>query len=164
MLWLRKVSLGWVLAAMGLGSAWANSGIFSCVDGKGRRITSDRPIAECTDREQVQFNRDGTVKRTIPPTLTPLEAAAQSERDRKAAEDAKREAEARRLERALVARYPNQVAHDVERMKALAAVQRATGADQEEELRRLNMRFDDELTRLRVLWARAKGVPSASLP
>ncbi|OYX12745.1 MAG: DUF4124 domain-containing protein, partial [Acidovorax sp. 32-64-7] len=36
--------------------AWAqqsNTGsIYTCVDRQGRRLTADRPIAECLDREQ----------------------------------------------------------------------------------------------------------------
>ena len=29
--------------------------IYSCIDAKGRRLTSDRPIMECLDREQTQY-------------------------------------------------------------------------------------------------------------
>ncbi|HET7868163.1 MAG TPA: DUF4124 domain-containing protein, partial [Burkholderiaceae bacterium] len=37
-------------AAQAAGSA--GSGIYSCTDARGRRLTSDRPIIECLDREQ----------------------------------------------------------------------------------------------------------------
>jgi len=41
--------------------------IYSCVDAKGAKRTSDRPIPECSDREQRILNKDGTVKRVLPP-------------------------------------------------------------------------------------------------
>lgn len=101
----------------------AVGGIFTCVDSQGRRLTSDRPIAECTDREQKELSTSGTVRRTIPPSLTAPELALKEERERKAAEEAKRQAEEKRRERAMLARYPNQAAHDAERARALNAVQ-----------------------------------------
>ena len=36
--------------------------IFTCVDGERPRLTSDRPIAECIDREQRVLNADGSVQ------------------------------------------------------------------------------------------------------
>ena len=48
----------------------APGGIYTCIDAHGRRLTSDRPIPACIDREQRELNRDGTVRRIIPPTLT----------------------------------------------------------------------------------------------
>ncbi|MBI3368521.1 MAG: DUF4124 domain-containing protein, partial [Burkholderiales bacterium] len=40
--------------------------IYTCIDDKGRRLTSDRPIAECLAREQQVRNRDGSVKQVVP--------------------------------------------------------------------------------------------------
>ena len=51
----------------------APAGIYTCIDAHGRRLTSDRPIPACIDREQRELNRDGTVRRIIPPTLTATE-------------------------------------------------------------------------------------------
>ena len=45
------------------GHAWAQAGIYTCVDAKGRRLTSDRPIVECLDREQKELTPNGNVKR-----------------------------------------------------------------------------------------------------
>ncbi len=61
-------------------------GIYSCVDGKGRKITSDRPIAECMDRAQNEMSSQGTVKRVIAPSLTAAERAAAEEKEKAAAE------------------------------------------------------------------------------
>lgn len=112
---------GWVLALLLSGPAVAQ-GIFTCVDGKGRKITSDRQIAECTDRMQQEITPSGTVKRVVPPTLTAQERVAQEEKDRQVAELRAQEAEEKRRDRALLLRYPSRQVHDKERELALAQV------------------------------------------
>lgn len=206
---LSRLLAGCVLAAA-LGQAWAQpqqqqpASIYTCIDAKGRRITSDRPIVECNDREQKELNRSGTVRRTLGPSLTATERAAQEERERKAAEERQRLAEEKRVQKALLTRYPNQAAHDAERAKALeqaedviaaghrriadlreqrrklnqetefykdpskwppklrrqieeidnqTAAQQRFVAAQEEEKKRIDTRFDEELVRLKQLWA-----------
>jgi hypothetical protein len=96
--------------------------IYTCIDAKGRRLTADRPILECIDREQKELNPSGTVKRSLPPSPTLEERVAEEERARKALQERNRLAEEKKRDRALVARYPNQAAHDKERDAALAAV------------------------------------------
>ena len=201
-----------VVAAAG---AWAQSSggaIYSCVDAQGRRITSDRPIMECMDREQKLLNSSGTVRRLVPPSLTASERAEQEERERRRAEEDLRRVEERRLNRALLSRYPNQGAHDAERASALQAVQDAIDsgqrrivelreqrrhleqetefyktpakwpirlkrqmeenqqqidaqlrfiAAQDDERRRVNTRFDEELARLKGLWAQRDAAAAA---
>lgn len=103
-------------------------GIYTCTDAKGRHITSDRPIPECLDREQRELAPSGTVKRTVPPSLT-QEERAQLEAKRKAeAEKQARVAEEKRKERALVVRYPTQESHDKARTEALAQVDEVIAA------------------------------------
>ena len=41
---------------------------YTCVDSKGNKRSSDRPIPECSDREQRVLNKDGSLRRVIPPT------------------------------------------------------------------------------------------------
>jgi hypothetical protein len=184
--------------------AWAD-GIFTCVDAKGRRLTSDRPIIECIDREQRELSPSGTVKRRIGPSLTAEERAAEEEKRRLALEEHNRLLEDKKRERALLTRYPDQAAHDRERQGALATADGAIESAnhhaqelakerkrldleleffkndpakvppklkrqieenannveaqkrfvlaQEEEKRRINVRFDEELSKLRQLWA-----------
>jgi hypothetical protein len=179
-------------------------GIYTCVDAQGRKLTSDRPIPECIDREQKLLNPSGTVKQKIGPTLTAAERAVQEANEKQALEEQNRIAEERRRNKALLSRYPNRAAHDKERNEALAqinavsnaattrltelaaqrkklddemefykkdpkkapeylrrqveennqsvAVQKRFIVDQNEEVRRVNGRFDDELARLRQLW------------
>ena len=100
----------------------AAQSIFSCVDARGSRITSDRPIPACADRPQRELNPSGTVRRHIGPTLTAEEHAQQEEKDRIAAEANARTLEIRRRERALVTRYPTPQAHDRERAASIAQI------------------------------------------
>ena len=204
------------MAGLGLAAwsclAWGQAGIFTCVDSKGRRLTADRPIAECTDREQKELSSTGIVRRTVPPTPTAEEQAILDEKARKAGEEANRLAEEKRRDRALLARYPNQAVHDKERNIALQviddvivtankrvqeltaqrqtlvtetdaykgdvakipvrlkrlieenelqqAAQKRFLAEQAAEKQRINARFDQELARLKSLWA-LQAVPAA---
>ena len=195
------------------GSAWGQAGIYACVDGHGKRITSDRPIMECLDREQRELRPDGTVKRIVPPSLTGPERAAQEERERRLAEERQQQTEQRRMQRALLTRYPNAAVHEAEREKALRtqqevidtaqarvhelreqrgrleaetlrykapaewppqlkrqfeendqqlAAQQRYIQGQEEERKRITRRFDEELARLKLLWAQANGATAAA--
>lgn len=133
---LLPLLLGTLLTAAAA-TAWSQGArIYTCVDAKGRKLTSDRPILECIDREQKELSGSGTVRRTLPPTPTAQEKALIEERERKAAEEKQRLTDERRAARALLSRYPNRAAHDAERVKALRAQQDVivTGQKRVEEL------------------------------
>jgi hypothetical protein len=142
---IRAGTLAVLLAAMA-GGAWAQVGIFTCTDAKGRRLTSDRWIPECSDREQRVLGPTGTVRQIVPPQLTAVEQAAKVERDKKAAEDKLREADERRAARAMLNRYPTQAVHDAERRKALKTADDAITVAQRniEELARQKRKLDEE--------------------
>jgi hypothetical protein len=130
--------LGLAGAAAG---AWAQAkqptaAIYSCTDDKGHRVTADRPIAECSSREQQILNRDGSVRGVLPPTLTADESTEREARDRAAAEARAAQADAVRRDRNLVARYPNEAAHNRARGAALDTVRLAMKAT-EQRLREL---------------------------
>ena len=202
------LGFGFVAGALLLGllAPARAEGIFTCVDAKGRRLTSDRPIIECIDREQRELTPSGTLKRKIGPSPTADERAAEEEKQRNALEERNRVLEEKRRERALLTRYPDQGTHDKERRAALgradhmiesanqhtedlikdrkrldleleffkndpskippklkrqveesvAAIeaQKRFVLAQEEEKRRISIRFDEELVKLRQLWAR----------
>lgn len=207
---LQRQSLAGILCAVLGGGAWAQpapvtGGVYTCTDAKGRKLTADRPIAECTDREQKILNPSGTVKAKVGPSLTAQEKADLELKEKRDAEERNRVAEEKRRDRALLTRYPNKGVHDQERAEALSqidavvraattrlkeldrqralideemefykkdpsrapaylrrqqdenaqsqAVQRRFIAEQEGETRRVNARFDDELGRLKALWA-----------
>jgi hypothetical protein len=197
------------LVALG-GSASASAqtnaqGIYTCIDSKGRRITSDRPIPECLDREQRQLSGSGLVRRVLPPSYTAEERAQLDAQRRLEEEQRARVAEEKRRDRALLIRYPTQASHDKERTEALGQIDEVVGAvnkrerelelqrkeidtemefyqrdadkapswlrrklednqqqalvqkrfleEQAMEKKRINARFDEELVKLRQLWA-----------
>ncbi len=189
-------------------------GIYTCVDAKGRNLTSDRPIAECTDREQKMLNPSGTVKARVGPTLTAQERSELEAKEKAAQEELARINEEKRRDRALLVRYPNKSVHDKERGVALAqigvvkqaaltrvdelqrqrtaileemefykkdpskappsvrrqvdevanslAVQARFIAEQDAEMKRVNARFDEEVLRLKPLWAMQSTTPAAT--
>ena len=207
------VTAGWILAVLVPGNA-VGQAIYTCVDGKGRKITSDRPISECIDRSQQEITPAGTVKRVLGPSLTAQERAAKEEKDRLSAEIVAREAEEKRRDRALLLRYPNPSVHDKERVLALAqvdevikaaskrtielaeqrkliavemefyakdpskapaslkrrleenessvAVSKRFIAEQDTEKQRVNLRFDEELVKLKQLWGMMGPAPVAT--
>ena len=107
-------------------SQGATGGIYTCVDRNGRRLTADRPIPECLDREQRELSPSGTTRRQIGPSLTEIERAAQEAQRRKDEEERARVVEERRRERVLVARYSDMAAHEVERAAAIQVVDDVT--------------------------------------
>ena len=109
----------------GVGST---SSIYTCVDKQGRKLTSDRPIPECIDREQRELGPSGMVRRVIGPTLTDHERTAVELERRKVQEERSRLVEERRRERVLTSRYPDQSTHDIERATALAQIDEVSNA------------------------------------
>jgi hypothetical protein len=105
-----------LLVATGVADA---ATIYSCVDASGRRLTSDRPIAACSDREQRELRPDGSVKRVLPPTPTADERAEQEARERQSALDRAARQDAIRRDRNLVGRFPSEAVHQKARAKAL---------------------------------------------
>lgn len=215
----KAIAWGGVLKLMALGcisGAAAAQSIYSCVDANGRKLTSDRPIAECVDRTQRELSPQGTTRRVIGPTLTEKERAAQEDKEKATQEERTFALEEKRRDRALLSRYPSKAVHDKERLQAIeqvnevikasakrsqelteqraainlemefykkdpskapqgikrrveendssAAVQKRFLADQDLEKQRVNSRFDEELIKLKQLWALANGAatPAAS--
>ena len=141
------VALGLCLLAGTVLAQNSGSGIYSCTDSKGRRLTSDRPIPECLDREQRELGKSGVVKRVVPPSYT-AEERAKIEEQRKAEElQRARVAEEKRRDRALLVRYPNQAMHDKERAEALKQIDEVIEAVKKRvtELGRQRQEIDQEL-------------------
>lgn len=116
------------LATLWLVSVGAWAQIYTCVDPKGRKLTSDRPIAECADREQKELNPNATVKRTVKPVMTEKEQRAFDEKHKAEAEERNRASEEKRRDRALLTRYPSRAIHDKERREALGQIDQVINA------------------------------------
>jgi chromosome segregation ATPase len=145
----------WSAAGAGLlGVEWAQAqttspgpgGIYTCIDARGRKLTSDRPIPECLDREQTVRNSDGSMRGTLPPSYSPEERAAREEQRRKAdAEDSARR-DAQRRDRNLLARFPDAATHQQAREAALQQLQNAAKATEQRllELEKERKKLADE--------------------
>lgn len=142
--WVSVVVAGGCSLSAG---SWAQTpqqsagGVFTCVDAKGRKLTADRPIPECADREQQILNPSGTVRSKVGPTLTAQERADLEAKEKREIEERNRSAEEKRRERALLIRYPSKAVHDQERQEALEQI----GAVIQAAKRRL-----DELAKQRI--------------
>ena|SRR5436190_12583943 len=119
---LILATLGGLLALQSAVAADAGSPrIFQCVLPDGRKLTSDKPIAECMNvgKPQRELNKDGSEKAIVEAPPTEDEKA---ERDRmrrqRDAERTAQEIEIRR-DRDLLKRYPNEAAHAKARERAL---------------------------------------------
>lgn len=137
-----------MLAQAGACAEGPNGGsIYTCVDANGRRITSDRPIPGCIDREQRELGPTGTVRRVIGPSLTEHEKAAHAVQQRKEQDERNRIADERRRERVLVSRYPDRAAHDTERAASLETVDAviAVAVKRIEELKEARKALDAEM-------------------
>ncbi len=213
MQWMQAViMLAWLSGA----GAVVAQGIFTCTSASGRKITSDRPIAECANQDQKELNASGTVKRIVKPTMTADEQRVADQKLKQEAEERAQIEEERRKNRVLLSRYPTKATHDKERATALAqvdeviaaaqkrigeladqrkainselefykkdpnktpaslrrqiednekstAVQRRFIGDQDDEKKRANLRFDEELVRLKKLWAQAAMPTTTAVP
>jgi len=141
-------------------NAGPSGGIYTCTDDKGQRRVSERPIAECSDREQRILNKDGSLKRTVPPTLTPDERAEREAAERKLAEERAAYNDAVRRDRNLKARFPNEATHNKAREASLEAVRVAMRASnqrlKELDTERKPLAEEAEFFRGRTLPARLK--------
>ena len=79
----------------------------------GRKLTSDRPIMECLDREQKVLNPSGTVKTKIGPSLTPQNAPSGTGRTGAKPKSAKSKPMKSAASR-VATRYPTKAVHDQE--------------------------------------------------
>ncbi|OZA98639.1 MAG: DUF4124 domain-containing protein [Polaromonas sp. 39-63-203] len=163
-----------VVLAAGVGTGASAQGIFTCVDAKGRKITADRPIAECNDRVQRELNKTGTVRREIGPSLTAQELAAQEARDKLAREaQARIKAASKRTSELAEQRKgidselefyaadpgkaPVELKRRIDENNRSVTVQKQFIAEQDQEKKRVNLRFDEELAKLKPLWVMMGG-------
>src|SRR4051794_4667289 len=112
--WLGSFIAAAVLAGVAPGAS-APGGIYTFVGSKGRRLTSDRPILDCIDREQTELSPSGKIVRKLGPSMTAEERAAEEEKQRKALEEKARLEDEKRRDRALLSRFPDRATHDKER-------------------------------------------------
>ena len=127
MIFKTRLVLGCGFAGLLCGQVMAQ-GIYTCVDDKGRKLTSDRPILECIDRAQKELNPSGTVRRVLTPPPTAQDRVALEEKEKLEADARSKAAEEKLRDRALLKRYPERASHDKVRATALELVEDAIKA------------------------------------
>ncbi|MEQ6437753.1 DUF4124 domain-containing protein [Comamonas sp. w2-DMI] len=148
---LQAAILVCVLGGLWAGAALAQpapaTGIYACTDAKGRRLTADRPIADCVDRDQRVLGTTGVELRRVGPTLTENERAEMDARRRQQLAEQQRLREERARDKALLLRYPEPAAHDAARAEALAQVDSVMAVAQQrlQELGARQKKLDTEL-------------------
>lgn len=141
-MWIaRSQAAAGVLLGMGLAAAVVHAhaqvkptgsgAIFTCVNAAGRNLTADRPIAECLDRPQRVLNSDGSLRMILQPSLTSDERAALEDAERRKLHERSARLDAIRRDRNLIARYPNEAAHNRARQTALDPVRSALQASEQ---------------------------------
>jgi hypothetical protein len=130
--------------------------IYACTDASGKRITSDRPIAECIGREQRLLNADGSTREVRSAPLTADEQAVQEAAERSRALRATADADAVRRDRNLRARYPNEAAHQRARAAALDDLKRTQQLSQ--------LRLDDLAVERKPLQEEAEFYTGRQMP
>ena len=106
--WLATGLAGTALAA---DPGKSVGGIYTCVDAYGRRITSDRPIPDCMDREQRQLSSSGVTRRVLRPEPTVSQLKEQKAKAEQAKQRLQEQENQRQRDIALAIRYPNLEAH-----------------------------------------------------
>lgn len=100
-----------------------STGIYTCIDASGKRLTADRPIAQCADREQRVLGPTGVERSRLGPALTEMEMLQRLEQRRHEQQVQQRILEQRRRDAALLARYPQRPMHDDARRLALLQIE-----------------------------------------
>lgn len=122
--WSTMVLAGLVVWGGSMDSALAQTksttgAIYTCRDASGKRLTSDRLIAECLDQEQRVLNKDGSLRTVIPPRMSAEERAVVEARKRERALAEAAQKDAIRRDRNLLMRYPDEAAHNKARQAAM---------------------------------------------
>ena len=155
------LGLGLAAAALLGGAALAQTGsIYTCTDAQGRKLTSDRLIMACLDREQRELSPGGVLRRVIAPSLSTEERLRAQERARTEAQARARATDERRQQQALLMRYGDPAAHQRERTQALRPVQAMLEAAErrQQELGQQHQAVTDELAQLQ------RADPAAAAP
>lgn len=146
------------LLVMAAGSAQAQ--IYMCKDANGRTLTSDRPIPECANRAQKELRGNGTVKREIPPPLTPEQVRQKKEEEEKRKAEELAAAEQKRRDTVLLTTYQTEAQLEAERQRAVTQLRNniniAITAQNNAEQRRKAAQTEADLMR-----KSGKPVPSA---
>jgi hypothetical protein len=103
-------------------SMHAYAEIFSCRDGSGRLITSDRAISECAGKTTGVYTNSGVLKHYLPGPLTPEQRHAAELQEQQRIKLLQQEVQNQKEIRYLTTHYPTEQDIEIARQKELDAV------------------------------------------
>lgn len=113
----------WFCLSLALLPVCSQAQIFTCKDGSGRMLSSDRPIPECANRPMREISREGWVRREIPAPLTAEQKRQlQLQDEQRKARDAALE-EQRQVDRVLMMRYGSEASIETARRRDVQMMQ-----------------------------------------
>ena len=107
--------------------------VYTCTTAAGRKITADRPIPECMDREQRELQTSTGRVNIVKPKQTEAERWAEREAQKKLERDKESALQQQRRDQQLLARYPDEAALEEKRSYLLAEVKKRWGPTLDEQ-------------------------------
>ena len=112
-----------------LTAAGARADFYSCKDGTGHLVTSDRPIPECADRSTQIYKDNGTLKSQLSGAMTEEQKKAAEMQQQQRARQVQHQEDIRREQLFLTAHYPDEKAIETARRQALSAIETRIGTE-----------------------------------
>lgn len=155
---LAVLQFAWLTSMVFALSSAAHANIFHCKDANGRVINSDRPIAECQQREVKVLRSDASTAKVIPAPLTEEQRKQQAIEAEAAIIRASQLRKQKQRDQSLLAAYSS--------IEALEAARKRDVSDYEVEIaaarKRIVERFPDLLTAQSELKAIPQGSPTGA--
>jgi chromosome segregation ATPase len=107
--------------------------VYTCTTANGRKITSDRPIAECADREQRELETTTGRITIIKPKQTEAERYAEREAQKQVLREKESALQQQRRDQQLLARYPDDAALEEKRSYLLEEIKKRWAPTLEEQ-------------------------------
>jgi hypothetical protein len=117
---VRFLGLAVALAVLACVPEMSSAQIYSCRDHNGRMITSDQPIAECSNLPMQERSKGGMVLKDIPAPLTPEQQVAAAAAEKKKREDEEDARDQHRKDLLLMSTYSDETSIEVARTRALS--------------------------------------------
>ena len=121
------------LAAAAAVQAQVKAQVYTCTTATGRKITADRPIPECMDREQRELQTSTGRVNILKPKQTEAERWAEREAQKQLEREKESTVQQQRRDQQLLARYPDEAALEEKRSYMLEEVKKRWAPTLEEQ-------------------------------
>ena len=130
----RSFLLALILGAIAVAAqAQVKAQVYTCTTATGRKITADRPIPECMDREQRELQTSTGRVNIVKPKQTEAERWAEREAQKQAERDREAALQQQRRDQQLLARYPDEAALEEKRSYMLDEIKKRWAPTLEEQ-------------------------------